>query len=135
MKQTDFGDILTSMIDHKKAAEAEERRRNEEARVAAHAVWQEAMRPLLTVMRQVKERYPRSSIHGMVSEWSRDPHFYVDGNTRIHVGYELDTKVFTLVQNQSGYRTFNNQYLVQSENPEDLIPTLLEKLVICVERK
>ena len=135
MKQTDFGDILTSMIDHKKAATAEERRRKEEERIASHAVWQEAMRPLLTVMRQVKDRYPRAGIHNTDSEWSMDPHFYIAADTRICVEYVLDTKVFKMVQYQSNYRSNISADLVQSENPEDLIPTLLEKLVICVEPK
>lgn len=131
---TDFGDILNSMIDHKKAAAAEERRRKEEERVAAHAVWQEAMRPLLTVMRQVKARYPKASIHNTDSEWSMDPHFYIDGNTRICVEYSLIQRAFKLVRYTSGYYS-SVETLSQSENPEDLIPTLLEKLVICVEHK
>jgi hypothetical protein len=131
---TDFGDILASMITRKKDIEAEAARIKNETKAADLAAWREAMRPLLTVMRQVKERYPRASIHNADSEWSKDPHFYVEGNTRICVEYDTKTKLFALVRRTSGYMNQSVTELARSENPEGLIPPLLERLIVCIEK-
>ena len=132
---TDFGDILTSMIAQKKNTEAEEQRLRAEAAAADHALWKEAMRPLLTVMRQVKERYPRADIFNISNHsYSRDPHLYVDSSTRIIATYDTKTKVFKIEQRYISWSNHKFTELLQSENPEDLIPMLLEKLVICVTR-
>jgi hypothetical protein len=131
----DFGDILADMIDQKKASREEAARRNAEEAAIEYAAWQEAMRPLHTILRQAKARYTRCNIHGIDSSYVSHPYFYVSANARICVEYSLKTKVFKLVRRESSYRHHANIDLIQSESAEDLIPMLLEQLLICIENK
>lgn len=128
-KTTDFGDVLEQMIKCKKIQAIEQREQAKKDDEAFRQIRLEAMRPLLTVLTQVKAKYPKASIWHLDCTLNRSPMFYLTNDLTIEVVWNPETSKFWLLE---GYpRTSATTNLIQSSNAEDLIPVLLDKLTQC----
>lgn len=85
------------------------------------------LRPLITALRQTKERYPKTYVFDYEVGKISDPHFYVAGSDSIHLSYDRDTGMCQLRTGSRG-----GHVRVESQNVEDLIPPLVELLATAV---
>lgn len=130
-EETNFGDLIASVA----AANAAKAKAAHEAKAAAASeaerVRLEALRPLLTVLRQAKERFPSLPIFNI---GYGVPNFYTTSNDRVEVHYDPGSGMIRLQSVRSGYGYYKNELLLGSRNVEDLIPTLVDLLAKLVSK-
>ena len=130
MEEKDYGDILADIIagkeKQKKAEAEEEAAKKEELR----QLRLQTCRPLIDVLKQVKAKYPRASIHNL--DWhAASPYFYTNVHTTIHINLlqEGGEGRVQLVRHRSGYGVHVQPAVIASaEEADELIPELLELL-------
>lgn len=132
-KATDYGDMLESMISAKKSNEEQKRKQNTEVFEMNRLAKLNVLRPFITILSQAKQKFPRSSIFNLECHHEM-PHFYIDGDTRIIIDHKKDEDQFTLRRISNGRRHYSNEVIAASPNAEDLIPRLMELLLICVTK-
>jgi hypothetical protein len=126
---TNFGDIVAAMIkkenDDRKQAQAE--KAAEDARFLH--VMQTACAPLLKVITQTKEKFPRLNAFDLDSSF---PRFFISGNTSIKIKFNESPMLFQLYEAGSIDNGYKDKIHAESISVEDLIPKLLELLKIAV---
>lgn len=132
---TNYADLIGSMVaDNKIKAIAVQKAIAAEA-AARLAEKTEAIRPLLTVLRQAHERYPRLGIHSLeLLDEHSEPHIYTGTDTSVRVQYSHDTKWITLQEETNGRGYHRSSIVGSSKNVEDLIPPLIKVLANAVAR-
>jgi hypothetical protein len=131
-KEVDFGDMISAVIESNAAKEKAEREARQAQAEIANAAKMEAIRPLLTVLKQARERFPRASIFTE----SSTPHFYMSGNAHVDIEFDPNTGEIRLTQREAGrgYHIPNKDH-GSSFHAEDLIPPLVALLAKAVLRK
>lgn len=127
---TDYGDLLASLVEQKKIQAAQDARDQAAAYEAARLARLEALRPFVTILSQAKAKFPRASIFGL--DGHGEMHFYTGVDTRIQINH--DGAVYTLRQISTTHVRHSDDVIASSANPEDLIPTLMELLAVCVSK-
>ena len=133
---TNYADLIGSMVsDNKIKAVAAQKAIAAEAS-ARLAEKTEAIRPLVTVLRQAHEHYPNLGIHSLELLTEQfEPHIYTETDTSVRVQYSHDTKWITLQEQKNGRGYYRSSVLMSSKNVEDLIPPLIKVLANAVARK
>lgn len=130
-EEINFADLVEAVAETNKAKAKAEREARDAAAAEAHRVKLEALRPILTVMRQVQERFPRLPI--FCSDYGL-PGFGISANARMEVRYNPDSGVISLRSVSSGYNHYKDEELISSRHAEDLIPLLVDMLAKLVSK-
>ena len=119
-----FGDLIASVAADTVAKKNAEREAKEAAQHLANCERLEAIRPLLTVLRQAKERFPRLPVYDVNDIGT--PHFYTSRSSYVEVRYDPASKETRLqLCNGAGNPC---EVLARSADVENLIPPLVELL-------
>lgn len=133
-KDIDFGDLISAVVEKNAAMTKAKAEAERATKKAANDLRLEACRPLLTVFRQAKERFPRLGIHNI--DVHGDPHVYTDGNIWVTLEFKPSPRLFSLVRRCSGFGfSHSPEVIISSEFAEDLIPPLVEILARATTRR